>query len=465
MSDLNKNELYITEIINIIEFKHDLETKRELIDEYHDYEIAEALQVMSKETRNILYEVLQAKALADVFEELTPEDAFLILEETSLTTITKTFKEMEVDDLVDIIEFAEDEEDRITYLSLIEANKRLVVKKLIAFDDDLVGSIMNNSFIEVDKTDTVKQAIKKVVESAPDTEYINNIYVTENDKLIGALSLKELLSAGNDQTKPVEDLMSENLIYIQVSSKNEDALLLMKNYDFQLLPVVDKYRKLIGIISFDDMIDTLQEESEQDYSSLAGISEVSVDDNETVWESIKKRLPWLVFLLFVSLITSGIISSYENALLILPTLSIFMPLVLNMAGNSGTQSLGIVIKLFAKNELDDKKSILKHVLNEILTGVVNGFLIAIAVFVMVMVFNLIRGTNMQEGLRFAIVIALSINIALIVSTFAGTVIPLIINLFKIDPAVASGPFITTVNDILSLLIYFGLATLLIISNL
>jgi len=464
MSEIYKIDKYMDEIINILESEQDITKKREQIDEYHDYELAKALQVMTKNTRNVLYEVLESKALADVFEELTPEDAFLILEATSLSVITKIFKEMEVDDLVDIIDITEDEEDRITYLSLIEVNKRIVVKKLIDFDDALVGSIMNNSFIEVHKTDTVKQAIKKVVEAAPNTEYINNIFVTENDKLIGALSLKELINAGNDQTKPVEDLMSENLIYVKVSSKNEDALVLMQNYGFQLLPVVDKYKKLIGIISFDDMIDTLKDESEQDYSSLAGISEVSVDEKETVWETIKKRMPWLVVLLFISLITSSIISNYENALLILPTLSIFMPLVLNMAGNSGTQSLGIVIKLFAKNELDDKKSILKHLLNEFLTGVVNGFLIAIAVFAMVMVFNLVRGADMQEGLRFAIVIALSINIALIVSTVAGTVIPLIINIFKLDPAVASGPFITTINDILSLLIYFGLATLLIISN-
>jgi len=464
MSELYQIDKYMDEIINILESEQDITKKRELIDEYHDYELAKALQVMTKNTRNVLYEVLESKALADVFEELTPEDAFLILEDSSLSVITKIFKEMEVDDLVDIIDITEDEEDRITYLSLIEVNKRIVVKKLIDFADGLVGSIMNNSFIEVFKTDTVKQAIKKVVEAAPDVEYINNIFVTENDKLIGALSLKELIIAGNDQTKTVEDLMSENLIYVRVSSKNEDALVLMQNYDFQLLPVVDKYKKLIGIISFDDMIDTLRDESEQDYSSLAGISEVSVDEKETVWETIKKRMPWLVVLLFISLITSSIISNYENALLILPTLSIFMPLVLNMAGNSGTQSLGIVIKLFAKNELDDKTSILKHLLNEFLTGVVNGFIIAIAVFAMVMVFNLVRGADMQEGLRFAIVIALSINIALIVSTVAGTVIPLIINMFKLDPAVASGPFITTINDILSLLIYFGLATLLIISN-
>ncbi|MBI9009787.1 MAG: magnesium transporter [Tenericutes bacterium] len=464
MSDIDQLEEYIEKIIDILISEKDIATKRELIDEYHDYEIAKAMEEMSQETREILYKVLPEKLLADVFEELEPESAFEILENTNLKVIAKIFKEMQVDDLVDIVNFSDDEEDRITYLSLIEVDKRLVVTKLIEFEDDVVGSIMNNSYIEVYKDDTVKQAIKKVVLAAPDTEYINNIYVTENDILIGALSLKELLNAGNSPTTLVEDLMSENLIYVRVSSKNEDALVLMQNYDFQLLPVVDKYKKLIGIISFDDMIDTLKEESEQDYSSLAGISDVAVDENETVLETIKKRLPWLIFLLFISLITSGIISSYENALLILPTLSIFMPLVLNMAGNSGTQSLGIVIRLFAKNELSDKKSIFKHLLNEFLTGVVNGLLIAIAVFIMVMFFNLVRGTNPKEGLRFAIVIALSINVSLIVSTVAGTIIPLIINSFKLDPAVASGPFITTINDILSLLIYFGLATILIISN-
>jgi len=140
-----------------------------------------------------------------------------------------------------------------------------------------------------------------------------------------------------------------------------------------------------------------------------------------------------------------------------------MPLILNMAGNSGTQSLGIVIRLFAKNQLDEKKSILKHLLNEFLTGVVNGLIIAVSLFIIVMVFNLIRGEELVKGIKFALVIALSINIALIVSTVSGTVIPLIINLFKLDPAVASGPFITTINDILSLLIYFGLATILISS--
>ena len=448
------------EIISLIESNLPIESLQEKINEYHDYEIAKALVEMTKAQKQVMYSLLPNKNLADVFEEINPEDAFWILEETSLNVIKRIFSEMEVDDLVDILGYCIDDEDRITYLSLINVHDRKIVKTLLNYDDSLVGSIMNNTFIEVLKTDTVKQAIKKVVNEAPENEFINNIYVTDNDKLIGALSLKELISAGNKKDQTIEDIMSENLFYVYPSTKNEDAIVMMQNYDFQLLPVVDKYLKLIGVITFDDMMDTLSHESEMDYSSLAGLSEVSVDERETVWETIKKRMPWLLVLLFINLITSSIIAGFENTLLLLPTLSIFMPLILNMAGNSGTQSLGIVIRLFAKNELDEKKSIYKHLLNELLTGIVNGFIIAVMLFLIVIVFNLTRGIPFLDGISFAIVIALSINIALIVSTVSGTVIPLIINLFKLDPAVASGPFITTINDILSLLIYFGLATLL-----
>jgi len=436
---------------------------REEISEYHDYEIARAIIDMNRVDRNTLYSILPAKTLADVFEALTPEDAFNILEGTSLSIVTKIFEHMEVDDLVDIIDFVEDKEDRITYLSLIKVDKRVIVKKYLDFEDNLVGSIMNNSFIEVHPQDTVKQAIKIVVQEAPECEYINNIYVTDNDQLVGALSLKELISAGKDRSKVVSELMSENLVYVQPSTLSEDAVVIMQNYDFQLLPVVDKYMKLIGIVSFDDMIETLSHESDMDYSSLAAVSEISIDEKETVWESIKKRMPWLLILLVLNLFTSSIITSYQQVLILLPTLSIFMPLISNMAGNSGTQSLGIVIRLFAKNELDDRKTVFRHLFNEFLTGVVNGVIIAAMLFVIVVLFNTIRGISFTEGLRFALVISMTINVALIVSTISGAIIPLLINLMKLDPAVASGPFITTINDILSLLIYFSLATILMTS--
>ena len=463
MEDLLLNEFELeNEIISLINSNENDDTLREKLDIYHEYEISKALLIMNLEERKKLYQLIPIRKLTEVFEDLTPEEAYDILKDTSIEIVVNVFKEMETDDLTDIIQAIDDKEDQITYLSLIDASKRVLIKSLITFDEDLVGSIMNNDFVAISKDLTVKKAIKEVVKIAPEIEFIHNIYIIDEfKKLEGAMSLKELISAGYDQSQKIEDLMSVNLIYVTPSTPIEDAIEIMKNYNFLLLPVVDKYQKLIGIVSFDDILEALNLESDEDYSSLAGISDVQVDDNETVFTTIKKRLPWLVILLFINLITSSIIIGFEDELKLLPTLAIFMPLILNMAGNSGTQSLGIIIRLFATNQLESKKEVFKHLLNELLTGLVNGVVIAIGLFLMVIVFNFIKGQDFTTGLSFALVVALSINIALVVATLAGAIVPLVINALKIDPAVASGPFITTINDILSLLIYFSLASILI----
>jgi magnesium transporter len=463
MEDLLLNEFELeNEIISLINSNENDDILREKLDIYHEYEISKALLIMNLEERKKLYQLIPIRKLTEVFEDLTPEEAYYILKDTSIEIVVNVFKEMETDDLTDIIQAIDDKEDQITYLSLIDASKRVLIKSLITFDEDLVGSIMNNDFVAISKDLTVKKAIKEVVKIAPEIEFIHNIYIIDEfKKLEGAMSLKELISAGYDQSQKIEDLMSVNLIYVTPSTPIEDAIEIMKNYNFLLLPVVDKYQKLIGIVSFDDILEALNLESDEDYSSLAGISDVQVDDNETVFTTIKKRLPWLVILLFINLITSSIIIGFEDELKLLPTLAIFMPLILNMAGNSGTQSLGIIIRLFATNQLESKKEVFKHLLNELLTGLVNGVVIAIGLFLMVIVFNFIKGQDFTTGLSFALVVALSINIALVVATLAGAIVPLVINALKIDPAVASGPFITTINDILSLLIYFSLASILI----
>jgi len=465
MEDLRNSPAVEEEIIFYVQTIDDLEILKEKLNMYYDYEIAKALVELDLESKKKLYQVLSIRKLTEVFEELEPEDAFILIEEMSLEIIVNVFKEMETDDLVDIIDCINDKEDRVTYLSLIEPGKRAVVKSLLDFDQGLVGSIMNNDFAAVNKSFTVKQAIKRVVQLAPDVEFIHNIYAVDDKGVLeGAMSLKELISSGYDQNQLIEDIMATNLIYATPSDDIEDAIEIMRNYDFLLLPVIDnKSKKIIGIISYDDIIEALNEESDEDYSSLAGISEVQIDEKETVWMTIRKRLPWLVILLFINLITSTIIIGFEEELKLLPTLAVFMPLILNMAGNSGTQSLGIVIRLFATNQLDHKKSILRHILNEFLTGLVNGLIIAVGLFIMVIIYNLIRGQDFSTGISFALVAALSINIALIVATLAGTLVPLFVNSLKIDPAVASGPFITTINDILSLLIYFSLASALMSS--
>ena len=380
----------------------------------------------------------------------------------NVTTIINIFDLIETDDLVDIIENIEDKEKQVLYLSMISPKKRKVIHSFLHFDEDMVGSIMNNNFAKVNANMTVKKAIKAIVDIAPEVEYIHNIYVVdEKNHLVGTLSLKELINKGNEKTTLIRDIMVENLIYLYPTTEIEEAIEIMKNYDFQLCPVVNSDLLLIGIISFDDTLEAMNEESTADYASLAGLTDVDIKEDETVFSSLKKRLPWLMILLFVNLITSSIITGYEKELQTLTTLAIFMPLILNMAGNSSTQGLGVIIRLFAKNQLKQKRMIIKHLFKELLTGMINGLFVGVGLFLLVLLFNLIRGESFDTGLNFALVIGLSIQLALIVATLAGSLVPLLMNSLRIDPATASGPFITTINDILSLLIYFGLATALI----
>ena len=267
MEELLLNEIQLeNEIINLISSNEDEIIIREKLDMYHEYEISKALLLMSDEIRKKLYQLLPIRKLTEVFEDLTPEDAFAVLKDTSIEIVVSVFREMETDDLVDIIQTIDDKEDQITYLSLIDSKKRVLIKSLIEFDEDLVGSIMNNDFVAITRDLTVKKAIKEVVKIAPEIEFIHNIYIVdENKKLEGAMSLKELISAGYDQNQKIEDLMSVNLIFVTPSTPIEEAIEIMKNYDFLLLPVVDKSQKLIGIISFDDILEALNEESDEDY--------------------------------------------------------------------------------------------------------------------------------------------------------------------------------------------------------
>lgn len=452
------------QVISILESVLDTDEKRNQLDLFHDYELAQSLLEMDERQRLTFYSLFSDSQLAQIIAQLPPLEVIPLLQNMSKKLLMSMLNQMQTDDLVDIIESIEPEEDRLVWLAYISPKRRNEVLGLLDFDPALVGSIMNPNFIAIKRADTVKSAIKKMVDQAPYTEFINNLFVLEEGRLVGVLSLKEIISAGHRPTDLIEDIMTTNIITVTPWTSNEEAIELMKNYDFLLLPVVDQKRKLLGIIAFDDMFEALNKESDEDYSKLAGLTEISIDeDRENVFSSVRKRMPWLVILLFVNLITSSIITGFEGVLTLIPTLALFMPLILNLAGNTGTQSLGIIIRLFATNQLETRKDVYKHLFKEFLTGLVNGVIIAIMLFVLVIVMRMIQGIAFVEVLPFASVIALSISVSLIVATLAGALVPLLISLFKADPAVASGPFITTINDIISLLIYFGLASLLLAS--
>lgn len=452
----------IESIIQIVKQDIPLEQKRILLDEFHNFDLANSILKMTPSQRKVIYACFPSKQLADIFEQLEPEDVVDLFRGMSLVDVAKIINFMEVDDLVDVMQELTDRNENIKYLGLLDIAKRNEIKQLIDYDDTVVGSIMNTNFVELTPNMTVKQAIKTMVKMAEDIEFINVLYVVENQKLVGAISLKEIISAGNTPEKLISDIMTVNLITVTPETKNEEAIFLMQNYDFLLLPVVDDDFDIIGIVSFDDMFETMNYESDMDYSRLAGVTDVTIDeDTENVVSSVKKRIPWLIILLFINLITSGIVTGFESVLTAIPTLALFMPLILNMAGNTGTQSLGVIIRLFASNQLTEKSDIIKHLFREFLTGIVNGLLIGTLLFGLVLAIKLIDGNSFYDAASFAKVISISIAVSLSAATIAGAGIPLIMKLIKVDPAVASGPFITTVNDIIALLIYFGLATLML----
>lgn len=455
-------EPYQIDLMNLLRSPASKEEKRSALEPFHQNELAQTLPLLEKKDRQLLYDLLPSPTIADMLAWMEPEDAVECIREIPNQHISTIFQSLQTDDLADIIDAFEEREERVTYLSLIDVARRLQVKTILDYDEKVVGSIMNTTFVSIEKTMTVKTAIKELVRVAPQVEFINNVFVLENGVLIGVLSLKELIVAGKNQDANIEDLMTVNLKTVHPTTPSEEAAELMKTYDFMLLPVVDKDDMMLGVVSFDDIADVINEESDEDYSRLAGITDVNLEEGgETVFDSIRKRMPWLVVLLFINMITSGIVAGFEHILSLIPILALFMPLILNMAGNSGTQSLGVIIRLFATNQLESKKDIGKHLFRELLTGLVNGLLIGAALFLLVVALRFLGGSPAAEVWPFAFVVSVSIVVALMASTVAGAMVPLFMKSIHVDPAVASGPFITTVNDIIALLIYFGMASLLL----
>lgn len=452
---------YESEILTILRSDIPPAEKRIQLDIYHDYELSQVMLTLTDSERDQFFQCFTSDQLANIFAQLPPEEAVELLRIMPAGQIKDIFEGMQSDDLIDVIECFTDPDERLTYLTLVGQKKRQGIMTLLDFNENLAGSIMNNNYIQINKEDSVKTAIKKMVDQAPQTEFINNLYVVDSGYLVGVLSLKEIISAGNRPQELIKDIMTTNLVAITPWTKNEEAIETMKDYDFVLLPVVNKDFKMLGIVSFDDMFEVLNKESDNDYSKLAGLTEIVIDEKkETVYSSVKKRMPWLLILLFINLITSSIITGFEDVLKLIPTLALFMPVILNLAGNTGVQSLGVIIRLFATNQLDGRKAVRRHLLKELLTGIINGIIIGCMLFLLVIGMRMLQGNPFAEVLPFALVIALSISVSQIVATLAGAIVPMMFNLLKVDPAVASGPLITTINDIISLLIYFGLASIL-----
>ncbi|MGE7183257.1 magnesium transporter [Peribacillus sp. NPDC006672] len=417
--------------------------------EMHPYDQAQFYTSLSDEFRSVVYRYLSPEEMAGLFEniEIDKEDFESLLAEMNPSYVADMLSHMYADDAADVLNEINDEQ-AVSYLTIMDNEAASEIQELLNYEEYTAGSIMTTEFIAIEANETARSAMQILKREAPQAETIYYVFVTDLDKkLLGVLSLRTLIIADEDAL--IGDLMDDRVVSVPVSEDQEEVARKIRDYNFLAVPVVDFQNHLLGIITVDDIIDVMDEEASDDYSKLAGVPNLDHVD-KSPFSAAKKRLPWLIILLFLGLLTASLIGRFEETLSQKAILAVFIPLIGGMAGNTGTQALAVAVRGIATGELE-QASKWKLVMREAGTGLITGLTCGTAIILIVYIW--------QDDLILGLLVGISIFITLIVATLAGSLVPLLMHKMKIDPAVASGPFITTINDIISVLIYFGLATL------
>ncbi|WP_251519424.1 MULTISPECIES: magnesium transporter [Staphylococcus] len=445
---LDDEQVYDQALLDQLLKDNDIDQFRDEFLSMHNYEQSEYFEDSDEEIRQRIYEVLSPAEVADFFEqlEIDKDEYEDLFDKMNANYASKVLENMSYDNSVDIMNHLS-KQKVVSLLTLMKREDAKEIKALLHYEEDTAGGIMTTEYISLKATMPVREAMIQVKDQAPDAETIYVIFTVNDDKqLAGVLSLRDLIVAENDAY--IEDIMSERVISANAADDQEDVAQKMRDYDFIAMPVVDYQDHLLGIITIDDILDVMDEEASEDYSRLAGVSDVDAT-NDSVFKTAFKRLPWLIILTFLGMITATILGSFEETLSKVALLAAFIPIISGMSGNSGTQSLAVSVRNISTGEIDEQSKF-KVALREAGSGFFSGLVCAILLSLIIIV--------LYHQPILAMIVGASLTIAMTVGTLVGSMIPLVMNKLNIDPAVASGPFITTINDIVSMLIYFGLAT-------
>jgi magnesium transporter len=427
----------------------DIDKFREEFLELHPYDQASFFKDLEDETQTKVYHYLSPEEMAEIFEniEMEDEDYKKVLAEMTPNYAADMLAYMHTDDAVDVLN--ELSKDQVaSYLAIMDDEAAQEIKELLHYEEYTAGSIMTTEFISIAANQTIRSAMYILKREAPTAETIYYLFVVDDEKrLVGVISLRDLIVSEEDRM--VSEIMNERVHSVSVGEDQEEVAKKMKDYNFLALPVVDFQNHLLGIITVDDIMDVMEEEASDDYSKLAAVSGFDGYDRGPL-SAARKRLPWLIILLFLGMITANLMGRFEQTLDQVAILAVFIPLIAGMAGNTGTQALAVAVRGLAIGDLEkEEKS--KLVVREAGTGVITGTTCGMLVMIIVYLW--------KGDIFLGMLVGISIFLTLIVATLAGALVPLLMHRLKVDPAVASGPFITTVNDIISLLIYLGMATL------
>jgi len=421
-----------------------------LLSEFHHADIAEILDEVDLEDATYVIKLLDSETTSEILMELDEDNREKILKTLSAKEIAEEVEELDTDDAADIIaELSEERQAEVISNIENEAHKA-EIKELLAYDQDTAGGLMGKELVKVYENWTVAGCLRRIRGQAKDVKRVHSIYVVDRqNKLIGRLSLKDLIVAKSDQK--IADIYIKNVDYVTVEEDAEEVAKIMQKYDLEAIPVVNDNQTLLGRITIDDIVDVIREEADRDYQMAAGISQ-GVEADDSIWKLTKARLPWLLIGVFGGLGAASIIEYFNEAMGSFIVLLSFVPLIQATAGNVGVQSSAIVVQGLANDSVDS--NIIKRLIKEFFLAIVNGFAIALVALVIT---HFIFGTPY--------IVSITIGIALIsviiMAAIIGTFIPFFLDKRGIDPAVATGPFITTSNDVFGILTYFLIAKLIL----
>ncbi|MGS2780008.1 magnesium transporter [Robertmurraya sp. GLU-23] len=418
-----------------------------ILDELQPYDVARIYGELPEKHKKRFLLYLNIDMLADLIEELSKTEQLDVLNRLGIERSGEVLDEMDNDDLASLLDDLSPEKIS-QLLSGMKKEESKAVQDIMNYPPETAGRLMTNRFVWIRDYYIVKEAVTKLKSFTDYAETINYLYVIDQyRKLVGVVSYRDILMAEADAV--VRNIMYERVISVSVDTDQEEVAMLIQRYDFMAIPAVNEENVLMGIITVDDIIDVVIQEANEDIEKLSA-SGKSIDFDTSAYVAAYRRLPWLILLLLIGILSGSIISTYQETLKEIVALAFFIPMISGMTGNTGTQSLAVVVRGLVSNDIN-KRVITKLVLRELGVGVIIGITCGILISLIAFIW--------QGNLMIGLVVGISLLLTLIIGTLAGTVIPLVLYRLQIDPAIASGPLITTLNDIFSLLTYFGIATL------
>lgn len=451
---------YKNEILEIVRSNLAPKFMAEKLLGYHENDIAAAMELMSRDERKRLYSILSSEALSGILEYSDRLKDYM--SELGIRKKIEVLSHFDSSVTVDYLHQL-DKEERNTLLELMDGELRREVMLLSSFDEDEIGSRMSTNYVCIHSGVSIRQAMRSLIDQASENDNISTIYVVDDDDtLAGAIDLKDLIIAREGTA--LQSITKSSYPYVYANEQIEDCIERIRDYSEDSIPVLSPDNKLRGVLTSQDIIQLVDDELGEDYAKLAGLS-AEEDLREPLMKSIGKRLPWLIILLGLGLVVSSVVGAFEGVVAHLTLIVSFQSLILDMAGNVGTQSLAVTIRVLMDEKLSGREKA-SLVLKEAKVGLANGFVLGLLSFVFIGLYLVVlKGQPGTLAFPVSLCTGTALVVSILLSSITGTVVPLAFKKLNVDPAVASGPLITTLNDLVAVVTYYGLAWLLLINTL